>query len=117
MLVVQMNQVTGYLDGSNIYGSSLSKQRELREGRGGRLAIQNVRGRQLLPENRGECTDDTEQLACFKAGMSTSTLVCVNEWLSYTLVDMAANVIRLYVLCEVQAEAEETAEHQACNTA
>lgn len=79
MLVVQMNQVTGYLDGSNIYGSSLNKQRELREGRGGRLAIQNVRGRQLLPENRGECTDDTERLACFKAGTSTSTLVCVNE--------------------------------------
>ena len=77
MLVVQMNQVTGYLDGSNIYGSSLSKQRELREGRGGRLAIQNVRGRQLLPENRGECTDDTEQLACFKAGTSTSVSVRV----------------------------------------
>jgi hypothetical protein len=35
---------------------------------------------------------------------------------SYTLVDMAAIVIRLYVLCEVQAEAEETAEHQACDT-
>jgi peroxidase len=63
-----MNQVTGYLDGSNIYGSSLNAQRGLREGRGGRLTIQNVRGRQLLPENRGECTDDTERLACFKAG-------------------------------------------------
>ena len=79
MLVVQMNQVTGFLDGSNIYGSSLSKQQELREGRGGRLATQNVRGRQLLPANRGECTDDTQQLACFKAGTSASTLVCANE--------------------------------------
>jgi len=36
---------------------------------------------------------------------------------SYTLVGMVANAIRLYVLCEVQAEAEETAEHEACNTA
>jgi len=68
MLLVQMNQVTGYLDGSNIYGSSLNAQRGIREGRGGRLAIQNVGGRQLRPENRGECTDDTERLACFKAG-------------------------------------------------
>jgi hypothetical protein len=65
---MQMNQVTGYQDGSNIYGSSLTAQRELREGRGGRLAVQNVGGRQLLPANRGECTDDTERLACFKAG-------------------------------------------------
>jgi peroxidase len=66
--LLQMNQVTGYLDGSNIYGSSLNALRGLREGRGGRLAIQNVGGRQLLPENRGECTDDMERLACFKAG-------------------------------------------------
>jgi hypothetical protein len=29
---------------------------------------------------------------------------------------MATIVIRLYVLCEVQVEAEERAEHQACNT-
>ena len=63
-----MNQITGYLDGSNIYGSSESKQRELREGQGGRLRVQKVRGRSLLPENRGECTDDNDELACFKAG-------------------------------------------------
>lgn len=68
LCLMQMNQVTGYLDGSNIYGSSLTAQRELREGRGGRLAVQNVGGRQLLPANRGECTDDTERLACFRAG-------------------------------------------------
>ncbi|XP_069702687.1 salivary peroxidase/catechol oxidase-like isoform X3 [Periplaneta americana] len=66
----QMNQVTGYLDGSNIYGSNLNSQQTLRERRGGRLAIQNFKGRQLLPENRGECTDDEEILACFKAGDS-----------------------------------------------
>jgi len=33
----------------------------------------------------------------------------------YTLVDMAAIVIRFYILCEVQAEDEDTAEHQVCN--
>ncbi|PSN41980.1 hypothetical protein C0J52_10520 [Blattella germanica] len=64
----QMNQITGFLDGSNIYGSSLDRQRELREFQGGRLRAQNFRGRQLLPENRGECTDDADELACFKAG-------------------------------------------------
>ncbi|XP_066994780.2 peroxidase [Anabrus simplex] len=64
----QMNQVTGYLDGSNIYGSSERSQRDLRAFQGGLLRVQNFRGRTLLPENRNECTDDSEQLSCFKAG-------------------------------------------------
>lgn len=63
----QMNQVTGYLDGSNIYGSNDRAQRELREFRGGRLRIQNVQGRQLLPNNENECSNQIGQ-ACFKAG-------------------------------------------------
>lgn len=63
----QMNQVTGYLDGSNIYGSNDRAQQELREFRGGRLKIQNVQGRQLLPNNENECSNQIGQ-ACFKAG-------------------------------------------------
>lgn len=66
----QMNQITGFQDGSNIYGSNIARQRELREFRGGRLRVQNVRGRQMLPENRNECTDDDDIQACFKAGDS-----------------------------------------------
>jgi peroxidase len=64
-----MNQITGYLDGSNVYGSNERSQRSLREFRGGRLKVQNVRGRQLLPANPTECTDDNDVLACFEAGM------------------------------------------------
>ncbi|XP_047106003.1 peroxidase-like [Schistocerca piceifrons] len=77
----QMNQITGYLDGSNIYGSSDDAQRELREFRGGRLRIQNFRGKAMLPENRDECTDDFDQLACFKAGDSR-----VNEQIDLAVV-------------------------------
>ncbi|KAL1122728.1 hypothetical protein AAG570_003055 [Ranatra chinensis] len=64
----QMNQITGYLDGSNIYGSSADSSRKLRELRLGRLRVQNVGGRQLLPPNPDECTNDQETLACFEAG-------------------------------------------------
>ncbi|XP_060869219.1 peroxidase-like [Metopolophium dirhodum] len=64
----QMNQITAYLDGSNIYGSSLSTQQSLRTFRGGTLQSQNIRGKQLLPGNPSECSDDTGRSACFKAG-------------------------------------------------
>ncbi|XP_063241793.1 peroxidase-like [Bacillus rossius redtenbacheri] len=66
----QMDQITGYLDGSNIYGSSLEGQRELREMSGGRLKVQDLRGRPMLPKNDGECVDETNTLTCFKAGDS-----------------------------------------------
>nr|CAD7459093.1 unnamed protein product [Timema tahoe] len=66
----QMNQVSGYLDGSNIYGSTRGGQTEIREFTGGRLKVQNVRGKSLLPQNEDECVDDTQTFACFKAGDS-----------------------------------------------
>nr|CAD7570072.1 unnamed protein product [Timema californicum] len=68
--IAQMNQVSGYLDGSNIYGSTRGGQREIREFTGGRLKVQNVRGKSLLPQNEDECVDDTQTFACFKAGDS-----------------------------------------------
>ncbi|KAL5233066.1 hypothetical protein ACI65C_000476 [Semiaphis heraclei] len=64
----QMNQITAYLDGSHIYGSSLATQQSLRTFRGGMLQSQNIRGKQLLPGNPSECSDDTGRSACFKAG-------------------------------------------------
>ncbi|XP_014241240.1 peroxidase-like [Cimex lectularius] len=64
----QMNQITGYLDGSNIYGSNDNTARSLRTFRGGQLRIQNIRGRTLLPDNPGECTDQSNTVACFRAG-------------------------------------------------
>ncbi|XP_073997956.1 peroxidase-like isoform X2 [Rhodnius prolixus] len=64
----QMNQITGYLDGSNIYGSRFDTARNLRFFRGGEMRAQNVRGRTYLPANPNECTDRTNTLACFEAG-------------------------------------------------
>ncbi|KAK6621977.1 hypothetical protein RUM44_001784 [Polyplax serrata] len=75
----QMNQITGYLDGSNIYGSNLGAQRELREFKGGRLRIQNVQGRQYLPDNEDECANEIGQ-TCFKSGDSR-----VNEQVNLAL--------------------------------
>lgn len=63
-----MNQITGYLDGSNIYGSRFDTARNLRFFRGGEMRAQNVRGRTYLPANPNECTDRTNTLACFEAG-------------------------------------------------
>lgn len=63
-----MNQITGYLDASNIYGSNRDTARSLRLFRGGFLRAQNVRGRAYLPGNPNECTDRTNRLACFSAG-------------------------------------------------
>lgn len=68
-----MNQITGYQDGSNIYGSNLGAQRELREFSGGRLRIQNVKGRQYLPDNENECANEIGQ-TCFKSGTKRSVL-------------------------------------------
>lgn len=68
-----MNQITAYLDGSNIYGSSLTTQQSLRTFRGGMLQAQNIRGKQLLPGNPSECSDDTGRAACFRAGIWCNT--------------------------------------------
>lgn len=72
-----MNQITGYLDGSNIYGSSLSIQQSLRSFKGGMLQSQNIRGKQLLPGNPAECSDDTGRSACFRAGNNVISIFCV----------------------------------------
>lgn len=64
----QMNQITGYLDGSNIYGSNVNSANGLRRFQGGQLRTQNVKGRAYLPDNPSECTDQTNSLACFSAG-------------------------------------------------
>ncbi|XP_043667765.1 peroxidase-like isoform X2 [Vespula pensylvanica] len=45
----QMNQVSHFLDGSTIYGSDLTKSRELREFQGGRLRIDVRNGHAFLP--------------------------------------------------------------------
>lgn len=63
-----MNQITGWLDGSNLYGSNENAQRFLREGIGGRLRVQAVGRRQMLPANPSECSDPQGERSCFTAG-------------------------------------------------
>ncbi|XP_069177101.1 salivary peroxidase/catechol oxidase-like [Procambarus clarkii] len=63
----QMNQVTHYLDGSNIYGSSRQEEQTLRLFRGGLLVVQE---RDLLPPDSSvtECQSTSHGNSCFKAG-------------------------------------------------
>ncbi|CAG0891231.1 unnamed protein product [Cyprideis torosa] len=67
----QMNQITGFIDGSNVYGSDQEEMQSLRSFRGGRLKITRVNGHDLLPlqvKKKTECTDPERKLFCFHGG-------------------------------------------------
>ncbi|ESO96969.1 hypothetical protein LOTGIDRAFT_115464 [Lottia gigantea] len=64
--VEQLNQITAYLDGSMVYGSSQEEQNNLRAFSGGRLKVSD---HDLLPEDREEsCVKTRARDFCFKAG-------------------------------------------------
>jgi len=63
-----VNQITSYLDGSNVYGSEVSESKKLRLGRGGRLRVTKYRSGELLPLNPEECSDNKKNHYCFAAG-------------------------------------------------
>ncbi|RWS06651.1 Peroxidasin-like protein, partial [Dinothrombium tinctorium] len=81
----QINQVTSFLDGSAIYGSSEEESNLLREFRGGELKSQKVRKngkeRELLPpiDSNQDCRS-SEKVSCFLAGD-----IRVNENVGLTL--------------------------------
>jgi len=64
----QTNQITAWLDGSNVYGSDADEARKLRLLSGGRLRVTRVQGRDLLPLNPSECSDNERHRYCFSAG-------------------------------------------------
>lgn len=66
----QRSKVTHYLDGSPIYGSSLSSSKELRSFQNGKLRMFNDFGRDLLPlsENKDTCANSDRGNICFKSG-------------------------------------------------
>ncbi|KAA0203707.1 Peroxidase-like [Hyalella azteca] len=65
----QMNQITHFLDGSNVYASSVEDERSIRAGRGGLL---NVQGPALLPADPSASENSCDALNrgfdCFLAG-------------------------------------------------
>ncbi|KAK6174188.1 hypothetical protein SNE40_017509 [Patella caerulea] len=64
--VEQLNQITAYIDGSMIYGSSQDEQNNLRAFTGGRLKVSD---NDLLPPDREEsCVKSRQADFCFKAG-------------------------------------------------
>lgn len=65
----QMNQITAFIDASNVYGSSVKESNELRAFTGGLLKESNT-PQHLLPPKPSECKDSTGQMYCFQAGDS-----------------------------------------------
>ena len=63
-----MNQITSFLDSSQVYGSEMSTSRSLRLGRRGRLRVTRIESEDLLPLAPDECADFTKQQYCFAAG-------------------------------------------------
>ncbi len=68
--MTQVNQITSFIDASNVYGSELSESRSLRLGRGGRLRVTKYRQEELLPLDPDECADHAKRQYCFAAGDS-----------------------------------------------
>ena len=63
-----MNQITHWLDSSNVYGSGDSDAQKLRSFRGGRLrSDRGINGAEMLPDNGGnDCKGSSKR--CFLAG-------------------------------------------------
>ena len=63
-----MNQITHWLDSSNVYGSGDSDARRLRTFQGGRLrSDRGLNGAEMLPDNgENDCKGNSRR--CFLAG-------------------------------------------------
>ncbi|CAN7992911.1 unnamed protein product, partial [Ixodes hexagonus] len=78
----QLNQLTAYMDASNIYGSTEEEAKSLRSFRDGRLASTLFSTDELLPrqtDGTQECNEQGTDFVCFRAGDER-----VNEQVSLT---------------------------------
>jgi peroxidase len=65
----QLNQLSAYIDGGNIYGSSLNQSISLRSLKGGKLRTSVVDNREFLPFSNDSCAIPKDlKLKCFVAG-------------------------------------------------
>ena len=69
---LQVNQITSFLDGSQVYGSEMSTSRSLRLSSRGRLRVTRIKSEELLPLAPEECADFQIQRYCFAAGLYPS---------------------------------------------
>ncbi|KAI6223159.1 Peroxidase mlt-7 [Aphelenchoides besseyi] len=70
----QLNENTGYIDASPIYGSSTEDLHKFREGNSGFLKLQNFNGMRLLPFDTSTCRNAGNCKAIFVAGDSRVNL-------------------------------------------
>ena len=68
IIIFRVNQITSYIDASNIYGSDISITKRLRLGRRGRLRVTKLGKEELLPLAPEECADFAKRHYCFAAG-------------------------------------------------
>ena len=72
-MIEQLNQLTHFLDASQVYGPSEEKTLRLREFVGGRLAISVIEGRPFLPQdpNARGCIGRSYGATCFVSGIKS----------------------------------------------
>ncbi|XP_037082561.1 chorion peroxidase-like [Pollicipes pollicipes] len=76
----QLNQITHWIDGSNVYGSDLAGLAQLRRGRSRRLRLSRDGRLPRLPHGAEGCVENAGNGICYRAGDSR-----VNEQISLTL--------------------------------
>ena len=78
---MKVNQITAFIDGSNVYGSEISESRALRLGRRGRMRVTQYGGEELLPLAPDECANHNRRQYCFAAGKTTVKKVMLFNFL------------------------------------
>lgn len=69
----QLNQLSSYIDGNNLYGASIAEERRLRSFRGGQMKVSFIHSESFLPfnANASNCQiPKITQLKCFLGGDS-----------------------------------------------
>ncbi|WKX94320.1 hypothetical protein Q1695_011516 [Nippostrongylus brasiliensis] len=77
----QLNENTGYIDASPIYGSSVHDSAKFRQGNTGFLKLPSFNGMQMLPFDQTKCKSRTSCTVVFTAGDSRVNLfVGLSAW-------------------------------------